>query len=153
MHPDLIELLELLRIHNVEYLVVGSTALAIHARPRYTEDIDLWIRRSADNTHRLADALRAFGFEVSDETLRPFWEQDRQMVTLGVKPQAVDLLNFLGEDSFETAWAGRTEASIAGVLVPVIGFREFVKSKRTAGRPKDQADLALLQEIWGDLPE
>ena len=104
MHPDLLALLELLRAHDVEFLVAGSTTLAIHARPRYTEHMDLWIRRSAENTHRLADALREFEFEVSDETLRPFWEQDRQMVTLGAKPQAIDLLNFLGEDSFETAW-------------------------------------------------
>jgi hypothetical protein len=75
------------------------------------------------------------------------------MITLGAKPQAVDLLNFLGEDSFEQAWDGRSEASIAGVVVPVIGLRDFVRSKRTAGRPKDLADLALLQEVWGDLPD
>ncbi len=47
MHPDLLELFELLRAHNVQFVVVGATALEIHARPRYTEDVDLWIGRSA----------------------------------------------------------------------------------------------------------
>ncbi|CAN5584896.1 hypothetical protein BH11ARM2_BH11ARM2_21540 [soil metagenome] len=64
MHPDLLELLELLRSHSVEFLVVGSTALAVHARPRYTEDLDLWLRRSEENTRRLIAALREFGFVV-----------------------------------------------------------------------------------------
>ncbi len=153
MHPDLFELLELLLAHNVEFLVVGSTALAIHARPRYTEDIDLWIQRSSENSFRLASALRDFGFQITDEALRPFWSEDRQMITLGAKPQAVDLLNFLGEDSFESAWENRIEAIIGGVNVPVIGLREFVRAKRTAGRPKDLADLALLEEVWGKLNE
>lgn len=153
MHPDLLELLQLLRAQNVEFLVVGSTALAVHARPRYTEVLDLWVRRSEENTHRLATALREFGFNVSHEMLLPFWQQDRQMITLGAKPQAIDLLNFLAEDSFEAAWESRTETTIAGVVVPVIGFRDFVRSKRTAGRPKELVDLALLEEIWGKLPD
>jgi predicted nucleotidyltransferase len=153
MHPDLLEFLESLTIHRVEFLVVGSTALAIHARPRYTEDLDLWLKRSPENTRKLAEALRAFGFSVTEEALRPFWEEERQMVTLGAKPQAIDLLNFLGDDSFEEVWSRRIEASISGVVVSVIGFEDFVRSKRAAGRPKDNADLALIEEVWGTLPD
>ena len=73
MHPDLLELFELLRADNVQFLLVGATALAINAGPRYTEDVDLWIRRSSENTHLLANALREFAFKVSDEMLRPYW--------------------------------------------------------------------------------
>jgi len=153
MHPDLLELLELLRTHHVEFLVVGSTALAVYARPRYTEDIDLWMQRSSENTARLAEALRDFGFQVSDEMLRPFWEDERQMITLGAKPQAIDILNFLGDDRFEDAWKRRSEASIGGIIVPVIGLEDFVRSKRIAGRAKDLADLALLEEVLGTLPD
>lgn len=153
MHPDLLELLEFLRIHNVEFLIVGSTALAVYARPRYTEDLDIWMRRSQENTLRLLDALRDFGLDVSEEQLRPFWEEDRQMITLGAKPQAIDLLNFLAEDRFEDAWERRTQVSLGGVVVPVIGLEDFIRSKRIAGRPKDLADLALLEEVLGKLPE
>jgi hypothetical protein len=63
------------------------------------------------------------------------------------------LLNFLGEDRFEDAWERRSEAAFQGVAVPVIGFQDFVRSKRFARRPKDQADLALPEEVWGSLPE
>ena len=50
MHPDLAELLRFLRSDNVEFLVVGSTALAVHTRPRYTEDLDFWIPRPPQKT-------------------------------------------------------------------------------------------------------
>lgn len=152
MHPDFVELLALLQSHEVEFLVVGSTALAVHARPRYTEDLDLWLHRTEDNVRRLVHALQEFGFPVNEETLRPFWQQDRQMVTLGAKPQAVDLLNFLADDPFEEAWTRRIEANLAGVTVAVIGLEDFIRAKRVANRPKDQADLAILEEIIGPLP-
>ena len=38
---DLRELLSLLNSNDVEFVVVGSHALAFHGVPRFTEDIDL----------------------------------------------------------------------------------------------------------------
>jgi len=39
----------LFNAHGVEYLVVGAYALAFHGVPRYTGDLDLWIRPDATN--------------------------------------------------------------------------------------------------------
>lgn len=78
MHPDLVELFESLQSHDVEFLVVGSTALAVHARPRYTEDLDLWLRRNEENTRCLVASLRGFGFVVREENFRSFWQLDRR---------------------------------------------------------------------------
>ncbi len=153
MHPDWIELLQLLRSHDVRFLVVGSTALAVHARPRFTEDIDLWFDRTEENVKRLTAALNEFGLAIDTDKLRPFWQQDRQMVTLGVRPQKIDLLNFLGDDSFQDAWPRGVESELSGIQVRVIGFEDFVRSKHAAGRPKDLADLELLREVHGELPE
>jgi hypothetical protein len=74
------------------------------------------------------------------------------MITLGANPQAVDLLNFMADDSFEDAWERRCEVVIGDVEVDVIGFEDFVRAKRAAGSLKDMADLALLEEVWGPLP-
>lgn len=111
----------------------------------------MWLRRNEENTRRLVDALIAFGFAVRIEQFRSFWELDRQMITLGAKPQAVDLLNFMAEDTFEDAWKRRVEAEISGVSVPVIGLADFIRAKQAAGRPKDLSDLALLEEVHGKL--
>jgi len=152
MHPDWIELLQLLRSHEVKFLVVGSTALAVHARPRYTEDIDLWLEKTEENVHRLCEALNEFGLSIEEAKLRPFWQEERQMVTLGSKPQRIDLLNFMAEDSFEDAWGRGVFAAFSGVEVKVIGMEDFIRAKRAAGRPKDLADLELMREVLGDLP-
>ena len=52
--------------HAVEYLVVGSYALAAHGRPRYTGDIDLWLRATDENAARVLAALGDFGFALAD---------------------------------------------------------------------------------------
>lgn len=41
---DLSEFVALLNSAGVEYVLVGAYALAFHARPRFTEDIDILVR-------------------------------------------------------------------------------------------------------------
>jgi len=41
---DFKELLELFNARKVEYLIVGGYALAFHGAPRYTGDIDLFVK-------------------------------------------------------------------------------------------------------------
>ena len=47
LNPDFKEFAELLNAHRVDYLLVGGYALAAHGRPRYTGDIDFWVRPAA----------------------------------------------------------------------------------------------------------
>lgn len=46
---DFKEFAESLAAHRVECLVVGGYALAAHGHPRYTGDIDFWIRPEPQN--------------------------------------------------------------------------------------------------------
>lgn len=149
MTEDLKELIGSLRSHDVQFLVVGSVALALYARPRYTEDLDLWVRRTEENVARLARALENFGLPVRRDSLNDFMQKDRQMITLGAAPQAVDLLNFLDGVTFEAAWENRSTADLWGETAPFIGKADLVQSKRATGRSKDLADLALLEEAHG----
>ena len=59
---DYEEFLELLNKHNVRYCVVGAFALALHARPRYTKDLDILVEPTTDNAKKLLIALDEFGF-------------------------------------------------------------------------------------------
>lgn len=42
--PDFRDLLKLFNAHNVDYMVVGGYALAFHGAPRYTGDMDLFVK-------------------------------------------------------------------------------------------------------------
>ena len=45
---------EFLNEKKVEYIVVGSYAVAYHGFPRYTGDIDIWLAISKDNAEKIA---------------------------------------------------------------------------------------------------
>ena len=59
---DYEEFLGLLNKHDVRYCIIGAFALAFHARPRYTKDIDVLIEATIENARRLLAALDEFGF-------------------------------------------------------------------------------------------
>jgi hypothetical protein len=61
VNRDFLEMLSALRDAGAEYLVVGAHALAVHGRPRATGDLEVWVRPTPENAHRVHAALQAFG--------------------------------------------------------------------------------------------
>ena len=55
VQPDFRDLLALLNEHEVEYLIVGGYALAFHGAPRFTGDIDIFVRRHPENAQRVSE--------------------------------------------------------------------------------------------------
>ncbi len=47
---------------DVRFVIVGAHALAHHAKPRYTKDLDLFVEPSSENAVRIVEALEEFGF-------------------------------------------------------------------------------------------
>lgn len=144
--PDWSEFIELLNTHGVRFLIVGAHALAAHGRPRATQDLDVFIEPTVSNVRCLGAALRQFGFTALADASDQFTEADR-MATLGNPPLQIDIVNHITGVSFEEAWAGRLTARFGEHEVGFLGRREFRRNKRASGRPKDLADLALLDEI------
>jgi len=62
LHRDFRELLESFNAHGVEFVLVGAYALAFHGVPRYTGDLDLFVRPMPENARRIIAALGDFGF-------------------------------------------------------------------------------------------
>src|SRR5581483_12020690 len=76
---------------GVRYLVVGAHAVAFHARPRATKDLDVFVEPTRENAQRLLAALRTFfgsvelGYTAKD-VIDPRW-----IIQLGVAPARIDL--------------------------------------------------------------
>ena len=60
MNPDFRDMLSALSDAEVEYLLVGAYALAVHGLPRATGDIDIWVRPTRENAERCLRALAQF---------------------------------------------------------------------------------------------
>lgn len=143
LNRDFKEFAELLNAHGVEYLVVGGYALAAHGHPRYTGDIDFWVRPSADNLDRLLVALEQFGF--GSLGLRPSYFSGDSVVQLGQPPRRIDLLSAVDGVDFETCFQRREQVDVAGVRLNIIGIEDFKTNKRASGSLKDLADLESLE--------
>lgn len=141
LNGDFREFLSLLIEHQVKFLLVGAQALAVHGKPRFTGDLDVWVDRDPSNAERLVRALATFGFE--NIPAQPFTEHDR-LLTLGREPVRIDIFTHIPGPDFAAAWSRRESVKLGAGEVPVIGREDFILSKQASGRAKDLADLALL---------
>jgi hypothetical protein len=82
VQKDFRELLELFNKHKVEYVIVGGYALAFHGAPRYTGDLDIFIRPDSINAQRIMRALKDFGFAAVGLTAADFEKADN-VIQLG----------------------------------------------------------------------
>ena len=149
MNSDFKELLTILNDCQVSYLVVGGYAYIHYAEPRYTKDIDLWIKPSRENAVRLRDALVRFGGWVDGMTLEHF-TTERTMFQIGLPPCRVDFLTSVPGVEFDSAYASRKVAEVGGLAVPLISLHDLITAKRTAGREQDLRDVAGLERIASD---
>ena len=147
---DLKELIALLRKHGAEFLVVGAHALAFWAEMRQTMDLDLWIRQTRENVHRVRLALDEFGFRIGDEGEEEFMKRD-QMLVLGREPNQVDILAFLHGCKFEEAWPRRVAGLLDEEEVEYLSLEDYIMTKRTVARPKDLADLTIIARHYPEL--
>src|SRR5438128_7333816 len=76
--PDFDEFIASLIAHDVEFVIVGAYALAFHGAPRFTGDLDVFVRPTIENASRLLAAVRAFGFPVAE--VKP--QEDRKSTRL-----------------------------------------------------------------------
>ena len=145
VQKDFRDLFELLSAHKVEFLIVGAYALAFHGAPRYTGDMDIYVRPDSANAQRIMAALDGFGFSSAGLSAADFETEDK-VIQLGFPPVRVDIVTSLTGVSWEEAASGRIEGKYGDVPVYYIGRQQFILNKRALGRKKDLADLEALGE-------
>lgn len=146
IHADLREFIGLMNSHAVEYLVVGGHAVAYHGYPRYTGDMDFFVRRTPENVLRVVTVLKEFGFGDT-AGLDAFLLLPDKVIQLGRPPNRIDILSGISGVGFEQAFATRVETELDGIPVRMIGFDALLANKTASNRPKDRADVVQLQKI------
>jgi hypothetical protein len=124
--------------------MVGEYAVAFHGHPRYTKDLDIWIRLEPGNAARIVAALRQFGFDSLDLQPADFLAAD-QIIQLGYPPTRIDLLTTLPGVQFDACYESRVVVEVDGVAVDFIDLENLKRNKAALGRFQDLADLENLQ--------
>ncbi len=143
---DFEELLALFNRHDVDYCVVGAYAVAFHAIPRYTKDLDILVRPQLDNGRKIVAALKAFGFSSLKLSAQDF-AKPGATIQLGYEPVRIDLLTQIDGCPFKTIWNGKVSGLFGKVSVNFIGVDQLIKNKKASGRHQDLADVETLRKI------
>lgn len=142
--PDLKECAELFNANRVEFLIVGAYALAYYGHPRYTGDLDVFVRPTQENGTRIVAALAAFGFGSLGMDGDDFAHPDR-VVQLGVAPNRLDILTSLSGLDFDDAWRDKVAGELGGVPVFYLSKESLIRNKEITGRAQDLADVQRLR--------
>ena len=142
---DFIDFIQLLNDKEVKYMVVGAHALSLHGRPRYTGDLDIWIKPDKNNAKKMVMVIKEFGFETlglsEDDFLRKNY-----VTQLGYPPLRIDILNSISGVDFDEAYHSKVETMINYLKVSFISENDFIKNKQTLGRAKDLGDIEALKK-------
>jgi hypothetical protein len=136
---DMQELIEIFERLGVEYMLVGGFAVNYYGYVRTTQDIDILLNPSLENSHKVMAALGEFGFGEAGIP-RECFTSEGTAVHLGEEPNRIDLLTHLKGVSNEDAFANRRRAEYEGVSFSIISFGDLLACKQSSDRPRDLAD-------------
>ncbi len=152
---DFKELLSAFNAHQVKYLIVGGYAVAFHAQPRATKDLDLFVQPEPKNGEAVFAALAKFGAPMGG--LKPADLIDPgSFFRMGVPPHMIEILSQISGVTFEDAWRRRVETVIdeqTGLKAFVISADDFITNKLASGRHQDFADVEAVRSAQQLRPE
>jgi nucleotidyltransferase AbiEii toxin of type IV toxin-antitoxin system len=149
---DVIALAEALDAAGARYALIGGYAIAAHGYQRFSEDVDILVDPSPDNTPRWVDALCTLPDRAAEE-LRGDPEifaregnyaiRINDEITVDVMPAAC------GHGWSELApYTVRIQIPDAGVSLSVLSLEGLLLTKEGM-RDKDRADRAVLVKALG----
>jgi hypothetical protein len=146
VNEDFQEFFALLNRQGVEFLVIGGVAYNYHAPPRATKDIDVWVGPSRANLERLRTALAEFGLDVSEVDVDVL-SQNPRVLMIGRVPNRIDVLTRPDGLVWDEAWQRRLTVDYGTSPIGILSIADLIQGKRAAGRPRDLADVAMLEKI------
>ncbi|WP_395086538.1 hypothetical protein [Gracilimonas sp.] len=124
--------------------MVGGYAYAIHAEPRFTKDLHVFIEADPANAEKILAVLHDFGFKSLDLTIEDFIEPE-QVIQFGYSPLRIDILTSISGVNFNEAWENRVEGRYDNQKAYFIGKKDLLKNKKATGRPSDLGDIEKLK--------
>jgi hypothetical protein len=143
--------LRALERQRVEYVLVGSMAMAAQGLVRATRDMDIFVNPSESNVHSLKAALRELFDDPEVEGIRSDELAGEYPAVQYVPPGGdfwIDILARLGE-AFRFADLESEILLVEGVQVRVATPRMLYLMKKDTVRGQDRLDAEMLKERFG----
>jgi hypothetical protein len=145
-NPDFQDFIRCFNEYEVDYVLPDGYAVILYGYPRTTGDLDIWVRKTSENYHKICKAFAAFGMPVFDMTESNFLSNPAMNVfTFGVSPVSNDLKAEAKGLDFETALQHAEMHELDELTVRVIHLNDLLKAQKAAGRAKDLNDIEHLK--------
>jgi len=136
---------------DIRFCLVGGLAVAILAKPRSTEDIDLLVLLQEENRKQLEIILRD-KFKVAKVNEVMHFKNAAIWRVLLHNPSADDkgflIVDFIFADNdiYRDAIKNRIQITVDDVEIPVAAPEDLIKIKQLANRPQDLIDIEMLRK-------
>jgi hypothetical protein len=142
--PVLIEVARALRTHNLEAILIGNAAAALHGAPVTTVDLDFLIRKTASNLVKLDRVAKMLGAIVF---VPHYPVSNLYRVMRDDTPLQLDFMTTIhGIKSFNVLRSRAESFAIEGESVAIAALPDIIASKRAADRPRDRAVIDVLEQ-------
>jgi len=154
----LFEVIDALEESRVAYAVMGGLAVRFYALPRPTQDVDLNLEVTPDDSVALLRLLDEAGFDVPEAYAAGWSDRVAEMPIVKVKRflghRSIDIDLFLTGSAFQRSlMTRRCEVEYEGRLVWLVSPEDLVLLKLAANRPRDRIDVQDLFFALGRLDD
>jgi len=141
--PDLATLAAALDEADLEAILIGNAAAALHGAPVTTVDFDFYFRKTPRNLQKLKTLARILHAMV----LRPYYPVSDlyRVVNEDSGLQADFMATIHGVRSFASLRADSESVGFGNHKLLVASLAAIIRSKRAAGRGRDKAVLDILE--------
>lgn len=141
---------------GVRFVLVGGLAAQLRGVPGATDDVDIIYERSPENLERLSAFLRRETSTLRGAPGRVVFAADPRTLAhtsalaLDTRLGPLDLRQRIsGVGDFTAASHGASTLVVAGRPVPTLTLDSLIGARRAAGRPRDRAQIPVLEELLG----
>src|SRR6266478_9261778 len=141
------DLLSAFRACRVRYLIIGGWAVSIHAQPRATKDMDIFVSPEPANIDAVYEALIRFGAPLKNMDKSQFLEPGT-FFRIGAPPCQIEIFPEIPGVQFEACWPNRLEVPLDAENVLSANFistEDLIAAKIASGREQDVADAQAIK--------
>jgi len=157
---SMFSLIQALSDKDVEYVLVGGLAVALHGYQRVTLDVDVVLAMSEDNLRRFIACAKAADLRpvipvpidaLAQPELLERWHREKGMLAFGLRePDKMStVIDVLVKPvvSYADLRRDAVVANIGNMRVPVASIEHLIELKTGTGRSKDAIDIDELRKI------
>jgi hypothetical protein len=154
------DLIKLLAESDVDFVLVGGLAVALHGYPRMTMDVDVVLSMDDNNLRRFIDAAKAVGLQptipvpieaLAQPELIEQWHREKGMLAFSLRsPEAqATVIDVLVRPV--VPYAALRDAAVmidtGPYRIPVASIDHLIAMKTGTGRGKDAIDIEALMKL------